>query len=653
MLDVTTPFSTAWPDHAQPPLTRSGGIVTTIRTTEPVRKRFMLEADGRLTKTAVATIRSGVAMSHMLTSLADLEELLVELSEMPDQCLVLGGFKRAPLFGTFRVTTEAALARMLCSPSPSELPGVHAFQGGYVAARTAASVEQAPFLHLDFDRFPGLPAEVGAMTIGERLSLMARCIPSIDRCARVEARSSSSRVVAPGGQPGAPSFGVAQVSDARLIPELYRHVRRTMAAKGIAWPMAKRATDGSGRVTGHEQRTIVDLSVWSPGRLIFVAPPCVEAAPGYRVVDAGVRMVNADGGPLNLGFLDAERPTVVGWRDRVDRREQVPMEWADEAPPCESAERKPDVVQRDGARFFTLPDPALAVEGVNRNTTMFRYALLLMIAWAEAHGTNEVPYAIALRACLEAVGKMTCDTDETRKQAPYTARSVVNYIARHFVPGVGYLAPSKTAEEVLQNRRDGQRQGCRTKEARSIESIRRAISTLVAAGLTPTRNAVVEESGLGRNTVDRHWRAATANTSSTTPIELPQHSMGAAATALPPAPPPAAPAALTPPRAAAAEPPAPCDPSADARSRRAAARAPLRLDVSRTARSPQPAPVADSPDEPDAWRRAAEGWTPWFRPRRRPPPPPEDFGWSAAFTFCRPCRCTSLTSASARAASSL
>ena len=54
---------------------------------------------------------------------------------------------------------------------------------------------------------------------------------------------------------------------------------------------------------GHEQRTVIDLAVWLPGRLVFCSKPTVSAE-GYAVVCADVEIVNSDSGILDVSSIE-------------------------------------------------------------------------------------------------------------------------------------------------------------------------------------------------------------------------------------------------------------------------------------------------------------------------------------------------------------
>ncbi len=58
----------------------------------------------------------------------------------------------------------------------------------------------------------------------------------------------------------------------------------------------------TGYVIGHGARTVIDLAVWVPGRLVFCSKPDLRAD-GYCLADSDVKIVNPDGGKLDVSDI--------------------------------------------------------------------------------------------------------------------------------------------------------------------------------------------------------------------------------------------------------------------------------------------------------------------------------------------------------------
>lgn len=74
-----------------------------------------------------------------------------------------------------------------------------------------------------------------------------------------------------------------------------------MQLRGLSF-QSPRYSKETGYVIGHEARTVIDLAVWVPGRLVFCSKPDLRAA-GYYLADPDVKIVNPDGGKLDVSNI--------------------------------------------------------------------------------------------------------------------------------------------------------------------------------------------------------------------------------------------------------------------------------------------------------------------------------------------------------------
>lgn len=282
-------------------------VVTSIRSTRPatVGKRYEL-VGGEVVKHQIANISEGVAQSHVIGTADTLADLLRQVTERTDTALcpaLWNGDDGQP----FDLVTEAELARITGHPVGSqEMAGVLNREGRRrVAARLRRGLRPSVRLLLDADTPPGMPADWAAWTMEQRIAKLAEIIPGLDRCERVQLRGSSARVVAPGGQPGGATHAYITVTDPNMIAILKAWLSVAMVTEGLSFQSPRFSrTDGS--AIGHAHRTVFDLSVLDPGRLIFCSKPSISEAmeaAGYKVVDANVEIVNPGGGPLDVSGI--------------------------------------------------------------------------------------------------------------------------------------------------------------------------------------------------------------------------------------------------------------------------------------------------------------------------------------------------------------
>jgi hypothetical protein len=278
--------------------------ITIIRSRKPavLCKRF--EAiGGVLRKTAVAHVTEGTCHTLPVESATDMIQALNEVTASRDLCIVPGvwlGASDEP----FDLVTEAKLGEMLGNEVKG---GVQVIDGRRVAARVKRGIEPSAWLLIDADDPPGIPDDWKAMSLAERLAFLEPLIPGISRCERIELRSSSARVVNGDGTPKPASHAWLRVSDPGRIETLRARVQIEMVNRGLSFPSPRYSRAEPGKVIGHEHRTVVDLSVWITGRIVFNAMPQLGVGmEAYTVTDPGITVVNAGAGALDIDW--AVRP---------------------------------------------------------------------------------------------------------------------------------------------------------------------------------------------------------------------------------------------------------------------------------------------------------------------------------------------------------
>lgn len=285
-------------------------LLTLIQTIDPVvvAKTYSL-IDGEVDKKSVASITRGVARSHAVPDAEEMMRVLAEVTARDDTAIVTGHFDGLPDGENVDVVTRKELARLLGVDETDDerLAGLHDFNGKLHAARLNVSIAPGFWALLDFDNPPGMPEEWAVLGIAERLAMMERVLPGVSTCERIELRSSSSRVVRPGGLPGPASHAWVRLSDARKVVVLRGYLRVQTVLEGLSF-----VSPHYDRKTGEElpridHRTLFDLAVFSPERLVFCAKPQISAEmveAGYTVADADIRLVNAGNGSLDVSKIE-------------------------------------------------------------------------------------------------------------------------------------------------------------------------------------------------------------------------------------------------------------------------------------------------------------------------------------------------------------
>ena len=286
--------------------------ITLIKAINPaaVNKQYSKAAGGEIEKKANAHITQGSARRVSAHDAEALAAILREVTASADTCIVPGVFRGSQLDSDFTVVTEEKLRELTGIKDKKDLAAkLHNVNGGQYAARLRDCIEQSPWVLLDFDDAPGIPDEWAAMDIAARLELFSRVVPGIDMCERIELRGSSNRVVnGTGGKPR--SHAWIRVSHPEAIDTLRAFAAVEIVNKDIHFDMpirSRKETDADGHplVIGSAPRTVLDLSVWTPGRLVFCSQPDIDQAsmPDYHVSDADITIVNPGAGLLDISGI--------------------------------------------------------------------------------------------------------------------------------------------------------------------------------------------------------------------------------------------------------------------------------------------------------------------------------------------------------------
>ena len=283
----------------------------TVKSTKPemLGKRYELDEHGKVTKSAVANVSEGKTRAIYITSAKELTSVLEKVCETNDIALMSGRFVGAEPTEKINLVTERALAERLGCLLKDVPGGVNIIDGKKYAARLKRGIEPSAWVLIDADNPEGIPSEWAAMGMNQRLEMLEPLFPGISTCERVEYRSSSARVVKDGEEPGGATHAWIQISDPTKLDILRERLQVQSQLQGLSFDSPRYAKE-TGAVIGSGARTAIDSAVWVPGRLVFCSKPEVLVE-GYHVADAGVSIVNPDGGPLDVSGIELPTKTTL------------------------------------------------------------------------------------------------------------------------------------------------------------------------------------------------------------------------------------------------------------------------------------------------------------------------------------------------------
>jgi hypothetical protein len=283
--------------------------VTIIQSIRPARvgKFFTVDAAGIVSKRSVATVTEGVAQSYRVPTAPALVELLKQVAESENLVTCTSLWLDDTDHQPFAIVPEKDLAAMTgFAAGSAELAGIHELEGGRYSARLKRGLMASVWLLVEADDPPGIPDDWRDKNLSERIAMLAAVVPGIDLCERVQLRGSTARVCAPGEAPGDATHAYIRISDPAMLATLKAYVGVQTVVKGLSFP-SPRYSRTTGEPLRPAHRTLIDLSVWVEGRLIFGSKPHLSpalVADGWTVADAGIEIINEGGGVLDVSGVE-------------------------------------------------------------------------------------------------------------------------------------------------------------------------------------------------------------------------------------------------------------------------------------------------------------------------------------------------------------
>lgn len=277
-------FALAAPDanegirHGHP-----SAVITVVRDpNHKLGKRFALDSDGIVSKKSAVHLSFGIAVQHDVPTPESFVELLNKVGADPNAAIINASFDGIPVGEEFAILSEREFEKRLSIPCSDreKQKGVHTIEHDgkniKVVGRFKENIRPSSWQLLDRDVDAQTPAEFATLSDVEWLSALAKILPGIDQVTTVSTRSTSSRVMRDGEAVGGGNGHVWIKLD---NPDDAERVRAAIifraAQSGLTWLKARFSRTEPGKVVGQSLTTIIDPSVWTPGRLVFIGKPVV------------------------------------------------------------------------------------------------------------------------------------------------------------------------------------------------------------------------------------------------------------------------------------------------------------------------------------------------------------------------------------------
>ena len=260
----------------------TGDVITVIR--DPKRslgKRFTLDAEGKVEKSPSIETSFCYARMVRVPSHATLAKLLAQVAEDEHLAIINSQFKGVEVGERFIILSEAEIERRYGLKGRAQTAGVHPVANDpegctKAVGRFGENVEPSAWQILDRDMDEHTPAEFVAMGFDAWLEQVDKLLPGVVGVDRVRAHSTSSRVHS-NGQPvgGGNGHTWIRLSNPQDVERIRQLLPVQAMVAGLSW-LKPRFSRKTGEVVGHSPMTIIDPSVWSKARVIFVGKPVVD-----------------------------------------------------------------------------------------------------------------------------------------------------------------------------------------------------------------------------------------------------------------------------------------------------------------------------------------------------------------------------------------
>ena len=259
-------------------------IITVVRDPQhPLGKSVSLNPDGTITKKSNVNVAFGIAVMHRIDSHDELAKLLQIVGDDSHAAIINASFNGIEVGEEFVILSEREIEKRFGIPRADRerQKGLHSIEHEGITykavGRFKQNVRPSSWQYFDRDIDEFTPKSFSEMTREEWVSGIEKILPGVGAVAHCHAASTSSRVECDGVPVGNGNGHMwVKVSDPDDVERLRTAMLICAAQAGMTWLKPRYSRTEPGKVVGHSLTTIVDPSVWTPGRLTFIGKPVVS-----------------------------------------------------------------------------------------------------------------------------------------------------------------------------------------------------------------------------------------------------------------------------------------------------------------------------------------------------------------------------------------
>lgn len=259
-------------------------IITVVRDQNNVLgKRYSFNADKTICKQATVHLSLCEAIQYHVPDVNALEKKLATVAEDSHAAIINSIFPQIPVDKPFLILSEKELLkRGIDRYDDSILWPVEIFHCGKkwpaLGRFKEHTAPSSSWLLLDRDVDDHTPDHYAKLSYKDWLTEADKLIPGVLQCARLHAHSSSARVSI-NGKPigGGNGHTWLQIKNPDDINRFRSVVKARAIAMGMSWTKP-RYSSTTGQIVGQDVASIIDWSVFTTGRIVFVGKPEVHDA---------------------------------------------------------------------------------------------------------------------------------------------------------------------------------------------------------------------------------------------------------------------------------------------------------------------------------------------------------------------------------------
>lgn len=262
----------------------ANAIITVIADrNHPLGKQFVLNPDGTTSKNASVNVSFGVAKMHRVDTPEEFAALLEKVGNDPHAAIINASFKGIEVGERFLILSANELEERTGIPANDRerQKGVHqvTYNGKTHKAvgRFKENVEPSCWQLFDRDVDKHTPAHFAEMTLAQWVQAVDKMVPGFANVTYCHVLSTSSRVLKDGKPVGGGNGHVWVKFNHPGDLERFRTATMVCAAQAdMTWLKPRQRKSEPATVVGQSLCTIIDPSVFTPGRLVFVGAPVVS-----------------------------------------------------------------------------------------------------------------------------------------------------------------------------------------------------------------------------------------------------------------------------------------------------------------------------------------------------------------------------------------